>query len=169
MVVRTLLGVSTMLLAVACGQESGTAEDPPSATPSGPAPTATSTAGVRHDQTGIDQPPPFRVRYDGHELVLYPHTYCYANGCVDGFDPNPTDIGSPAEIQVYVPVEGFALSVYAEELTREPRPDQPSFNATCGGRRFEVPVEDLGDGWYSVRAFILSDGTYLSGGLGEVL
>jgi hypothetical protein len=51
-----------------------------------------------------------------------------------------------------VPVKEFTLSVYAKELTREPRPDDPSFNATCGGRSFEVPVEDLGDGWYSVLA-----------------
>lgn len=153
MVVRTLLAVSTILLATACGQQSVTAEDPATATPSGPTPAATSTAGVRHDQTGIDQPPAFRVRYDGQELALYPHTYCYDNGCVDGFDPNPPDIGSPVEIQVYVPVKEFTLSVYARELTREPRPDQPSFNATCGGRSFEVPVEDLGDGWYSVRTF----------------
>jgi len=107
---------------------------------------------VRHDQTGMDQPPAFRVRYDGQELTLYPHAYCYDNGCVDGFDPNPPDIGSPVEIQVYVPVEEFTLSVYARELTREPQPDQRSFNATCGGRSFEVPVEDLGNGWYSVRA-----------------
>lgn len=152
MVVRTLLAVSTMLLAAACGQETLTADDPPTATPIGPAPTATSTAGVRHDQTGIDQPPAFRVRYDGQELALYPHTYCYDNGCVDGFDPNPTDIGSPVEIQVYVPVKEFTLSVYARELTRAPRPNQPSFNATCGGRSFEVPVKDLGDGWYSISA-----------------
>lgn len=150
--VRILLAVPTMLLVVACGQEGLTAVDPPSATPSGPAPTATSTAGVRDDETGPDGPPPFRVRYDRQELVLHPHTWCYANGCVDGVVSNPPEIGSPGEIQVYVPVQEFGLSVYARELTRAPRPDQPSFNATCGGRSFEMPVEDLGDGWYSVQA-----------------
>jgi hypothetical protein len=147
--VRILLAVSTMLLA-ACGQEGLTAVDPPSATPNGPAPTATTTAGVRH--RGADGPPPFRVRYDRQELVLHPHTYCYANGCVDGVVADPPDIGSPAEIQVYVPVEEFALYVHARELTSPPRPDDPFFNATCGGRSFEMPVEDLGDGWYSVSA-----------------
>lgn len=150
--VRILLAVSTLLLVVACGEEGLTAVDPPTATPDGPAPTATTTAGVRHDETGPDSPPPFRVRYDGQELVLHPHTYCYDTGCVDGVDANPPDIGSPAEIQVYVPVEEFALSVHARELIRPPQPDQPSFDATCGGRSLEVPVEDLGDGWYSVRA-----------------
>jgi hypothetical protein len=148
--VRILLAVSTMLLLAACGQEGLTAVDPPSATPSGPAPTATTTAGVRHHEG--DGPPPFRVRYDRQELVLHPHAYCYANGCADGVAADPPDIGSPAEIQVYVPVEEFTLSVHARELTSPPRPDDPFFNATCGGRSFEMPVEDLGDGWYSVRA-----------------
>jgi hypothetical protein len=148
--VRMLLAVSTMLLLAACGQEGLTAVDPPSATPSGPAPTATTTAGVRH--RGADGPPPFRVRYDRQELVLNPHTYCYANGCVDGVVTSPPDIGSPAEIQVYVPVEEFELSVHVRELTTPPRPGEPSVDATCGGRSFEMPVEDLGDGWYSVRA-----------------
>ena len=147
--VKILLAVSTMLLLAACGQQGPTAVDPPSATPSGPAPTATTTAGVRHSEPV--GPPPFRVRYDRQELVLHPHTSCY-DGCVDGVDSDPPDIGSPAEIQVYVPVEEFELSVHARELTSPPRPDEPSFDATCGGRSFEMPVEDLGDGWYSVRA-----------------
>lgn len=147
--VKILLAVSTMLLLAACGQEGPTAVDPPIATPSGPAPTATTTAGVRHSEPV--GPPPFRVRYDRQELVLHPHTSCY-DGCVDGVDSDPPDIGSPAEIQVYVPVEEFELSVHARELTSPPRPDEPSFDATCGGRSFEMPVEDLGDGWYSVRA-----------------
>jgi hypothetical protein len=149
---RMLLAVTTVLLLAACGQEGLTAVAPPSATPSGPAPTATTTAGVRHAVTGPDGPPPFRVRYDRHELVLHPHTYCYGNGCVDGVVAEPPDIGSPAEIQVYVPVEEFALSVHARELTGVTRPGEPSSAATCGGRSFEMPVEDLGDGWYSVRA-----------------
>lgn len=144
-----LLVVSTVLLLSACGQEGLTAVDPPSASPGGPAPTATATAGVRHGESV--GPPPFRVRYDRQELVLHPHTSCY-DGCVDGVDTDPPDVGSPAEIQVYVPVEGFALSVHARELTGRPRSDDPFSNATCGGRSFEMPVEDLGDGWYSVRA-----------------
>jgi hypothetical protein len=150
---RILLAMSAMLLTAACGNDALTAVDPPTSTPGGPSPTATSTAGVRHDQTGVEQPPPFRVRYNGHELAIHPHTYCYDSGCVDGFDANPTGIGSPGEIQVYVPVREFKLSVHARELTREPRTDHPYFNATCGGRSFEMPAEDIGDGWYSVRPF----------------
>lgn len=155
--VRILLALPTMLLLAACGQDGRdglTAVDPPSASLSGPAPTATTTGGVRHDVTGQDGPPPFRVRYDRQELVLHPHTYCYGNGCVDGVIADPPDIGSPAEIQVYVPVAEFALTVQAREVTGPPRPGDPSSStATCGGRSFEMPVEDLGDGWYAVRAF----------------
>lgn len=153
MSMRILLAVSALLWVAACGSSGQTAGGPPGSAPTGPEPTATSTAGTRHGQTGIEQPPPFRVRYDGHELAIHPYTYCYDGGCVDGFDADPPDIGSPGEIRVHVPVPEFELSVYARELTRKPRPDKPFTDVTCGGRSFEVPVEDLGDGWYAVRPF----------------
>jgi hypothetical protein len=148
MEMRVLLVVVSLLLTCACGQQSVIAEESPNATPSGSAPTATITGGTEHEHTSVEQPPPFRVRYDERELVLHPHTYCYDSGCVDGVDPSPTDIGSPGEIQVYVPVREFELSVYAKELTRVPGHEENPF---CGGRTFEVPVEDLGDGWYAVH------------------
>lgn len=147
---RILLVCMSLLLTSACGQQSLTAQDPPSSTPSGPAPTTTITGGAKNERSPVEQPPPFRVRYDDRELVLHPHTYCYDSGCVDGFDPSPTDIGSPAEIQVYVPVREFELSVYARQLRRVPGQEDNPF---CGGRSFEVPVEDLGDGWYAVRPY----------------
>ncbi|HSX68951.1 hypothetical protein [Nocardioides sp.] len=95
--------MAVTLAATACGHDSLAAVDPPAPRPSSPAPTATTTAGPQHEQTGIDQPPPFRVVYDGHGLAVHPHTYCYDSGCVDGFSSDPPDIGSPEEIQVYVP------------------------------------------------------------------
>jgi hypothetical protein len=153
MLMRTLLAVPALLLAAACGNGAPTAAGPPAPAAGGPAPTATSTAGVRHEQAGIDQPPPFRVRYGSQEVAIHPHTYCYDGGCVDGSDPNPPDLGSPGAIQVYVPVADFELSVYARERAREPSPDRSLTDATCGERSFEVPVEELGDGWYTVRPF----------------
>ncbi|HXH77434.1 hypothetical protein [Nocardioides sp.] len=146
---RALPILLLLALLTACGQPSVTAQESPTATPSEPS--STSTSGEEGGPGGIEPPPPFRVWHDGRELVLHPHTYCYGGGCVDGVNLDPPDVGSPEEIQVHVPVQEFALSVYAQELTREPRPDDPSFNATCGGRSFEVPVEDLGDGWYALR------------------
>lgn len=147
---RTVVLVAAMLLTGACGaQPSLTVHDGPTSTPSGPAPTATSTSGAQPEVPGTP-PPPFRVRYDGQELVLHPHTYCLG-ACVDGVPLSPPDVGSPAELQVYVPVEELTLSAQARELTREPRPNQPSFDASCGGRTFALPVEDLGEGWNAVR------------------
>ena len=147
---RTVLVVAASLLTCACGgQPSLTVHEEPTATPTGPAPTATSTSGAQPEVPG-SPPPPFRVRYDEQELVLHPHTYCLG-ACVDGVPLSPPEVGSPVELQVYVPVEEFTLSVHARELTREPRPDRPFFNATCGGRSFALPVEDLGDGWWVVR------------------
>jgi hypothetical protein len=148
---RTVLVVAAMLLTGACGgQTSLTVHEAPSSTPTGPAPTVTSTSGGEPGGIPGNPPPPFRVRYDGQELVLHPHTYCLG-ACVDGIATNPPEVGSPARLQVYVPVEEFTLSAYARELTSEPRPNQPSFEFTCGGRSFALPVEDLGDGWYAVR------------------
>ncbi|HSX68950.1 hypothetical protein [Nocardioides sp.] len=43
--------------------------------------------------------------------------------------------------------------MHARELTQDPKPGQTSSEATCGGRSFEVPAKDLGDGWYAVRPF----------------
>lgn len=149
---RTVPVVAAMLLTCACGgQPSLTVHESPTSTPSGPAPTVTRTSGAQPDGIpGSDPPAPFRVRYDGQELVLHPHTYCLG-ACVDGVALDAPEVGSPAELQVYVPVEEFTLSAHARELTREPRPNQPSFDASCGGRTFALPVEDLGEGWYAVR------------------
>ena len=154
---RLLLALAAPLLLAACGTTDPSTGAPrtPDPTTTAAAPTATTTAtttaGTRHTGTSIEQPPPFRVQYDGHELALRPHTYCYGDGCVDGVATDPPDIGAPAEVRVHVPVARFELSVFAREITREPRADRPFADVTCGGRSFEVPVEDLGDGWYALR------------------
>jgi hypothetical protein len=133
-----LASVALCALATACGADTGTgAPPPPPASAQLPAPTATVTSGPRHTGTGIEQPPPFTVRYDAHELVLRPHTYCYANGCVDGYAEHPPTVGSPASVAVYVPVEGFGLQAFFTDESRR-----------CGGRVQEADVQDLGEGWY---------------------
>ena len=150
LLILTSVVLTSLLLTTACGQQSLTVEESLAASPTGPAPTATTTAGPQYE-LDVEQPPPFRVRYDGEELVLHPATYCYDSGCVDGADLDPPDVGSPAELQVHVPVPEFGLSVHAREITGEAGPDRSYADLTCGGRTFEVPVEDLGDGWYAVR------------------
>ena len=132
---------SLLLLLCACGSETGAptigGPDPASPPSSGAAasPTATTTGGPVISGTGIEAPPPFRLRYDDHELVLMPHTWCYDSGCVDGFSEHPPSIGSPASVQVFVPVEGWELSASFTPADRR-----------CGRYQTVTPTED--DGWY---------------------
>jgi hypothetical protein len=98
----------------------------------------TITHGPRYD-TSVEQPPPFRVRYGDTELHLNPVTYCYRTGCVDGFDDNPPQVGSPEELFVFVPVFP-ELSV-----------GQIEGGDSCDGREVTAEVTFLGDGWWSVR------------------
>jgi hypothetical protein len=102
-------------------------------------PTVTITHGVRHSGD-IEQPPPFRVRFGGTELHLNPHTYCYGNGCVDGFDNDPPSVGSPDELFVFVPVPAF------DQLTVQ----QLAGGGPCG-RAVDAEVTPLGGHWWRVR------------------
>lgn len=86
----------------------------------------------------VEQPPPFRIRYDDTELHLNPVTYCYRSGCVDGRDADPPDVGSPEQLSVYVP--NFP------EFTVE----QIGGGDYCMGRRVTAEVTRLGQGWWSV-------------------
>lgn len=147
------LAAPALLLAVlltGCGTEEPTAGRAPAAAPGATtSPTATTTAGpTPAGGSRIEAPPPFRVRYGGRELVLHPHTYCYGNGCVDGVVTEPTDVGSPADLLVHVPVRRFRLEVSLTEV----RPGQQS-RRSCAGRQMRAPVEDLGGGWYRIRPF----------------
>lgn len=109
---------------------------PPAAVP---AATVTISGGPRHGPE-IEQPPPFLVRYGGTELRLFPHTYCYARGCADGFDDDPPSIGSPEEIYVFVPVAGFT-NLVVDQVEGE----------YCVGRQVRAEAVPLGEGWWSVR------------------
>ncbi|PUB26960.1 hypothetical protein C8K30_105188 [Promicromonospora sp. AC04] len=124
------------LLLAGCA-ESATGAPPTSV----PSPTATTTHGNKWpDDADMDQPPPFEVRYDDEALVLYPYTFCYDNGCADGFDEDPPSIGSPARIYVHVAVAGFselAVSQVAGDY------DDPDLTV-------EADAEPLGNGWWLV-------------------
>lgn len=142
---RILAGLVLLLALTACGREDDTAHDdtgPVEPAAGAPAPTATTT----HGTTMKGGPPPFRIQYDGKELALAAHTYCYGNACVDGVIQTPLDIGSPEELRVYVPVPEFELGVHL--LGASGGKVDP-----CRGPAFEAPVEDLGGGWYLVRPF----------------
>lgn len=143
---RTIAGLLLVLALTACSRENDIARDdtgPVEPAAGAPTPTATTT----HGTTTKGGPPPFRIRYDGKEIRLGPHTYCYGNSCVDGFDPDPVDIGSPAEVRVFVPGVFPELDVYLHEHVAD------GDEARCEGRAFAAPAEDLGGGWYLLRPF----------------
>ncbi len=135
--VSAVIAPVAILLAACADPVAGPAGPPPVAVPS---PTATSTHGAWENAGELDQPPPFEVRYGEEALVLYAYTFCYDNGCADGFDDDPPSIGSPSEILVHVPVADF------DELIA----DQTRGGDQCGGRRVEADTESLGDGWWLV-------------------
>lgn len=138
---RLARATSTALLCTAlagCGsQVSTTGADDPLPVPAGATtPTATTTAGT--EMTGMEGPPPFRVRHDDQELVLFPYSFCFASGCADGAPSDVVSVGSPAEVRVFVPVEGWDLE--ATVTTGDPR---------CGRRQTVRP--EGADGWYVLR------------------
>ena len=101
-------------------------------------PSVTTTAGPEMTGTGMEGPPPYRLRFDGRELVLRPHTWCYRSGCVDGVVRRPPSVGDPAAVRVRVPVDGWGL---VATFTPAGQP--------CGRRQSVQPVKDAG--WYVLR------------------
>jgi hypothetical protein len=60
---------------------------------------------------GLEPPPPVRVHYSGRSVELRAWTFCYRNGCADGFPPkDPVDVGSPDEVRVEFPLPGWTFS-----------------------------------------------------------
>jgi hypothetical protein len=59
----------------------------------------------------FDPPPAMRLHYGDESIALRPWTYCYVTTCADGVPPNNLpDIGSPEQLVVEFPVEGWRLS-----------------------------------------------------------
>ena len=139
---RRLLGpvgavLGALLVLVGCGsQRPDTVTLEPASGPG--APTVTTTAGADTTGSDLEPPPPFVLRYDRQELVLRPYTFCFDSGCADGMPIDPPDIGSPGEVEVFVPVEGWDL-----EATFTTGGD-------CG-RRQTVEPSSRGDGWFLLR------------------
>ncbi|UNK71804.1 hypothetical protein [Microbacterium sp. H1-D42] len=106
-----------------------------------PTPTATVDAGGAGVE-GMNRPGPFVIRYDGTELQLSPHTWCFTNGCADGVDENPPSVGSSDELLVRFDEDGFD-SLVASQFSGD--------DDYCAGRTVEATVTDIGDGWWRVE------------------
>lgn len=99
----------------------------------------TTTAGNDGDDPGavpdFPSPPPVRIAWDGGSASLDPWTFCFANGCADGAPPeHPEDVGSPGEVRVSYPLEGWTFSVEFQEAGKR-----------CGRRQY-APLEPGPDG-----------------------
>lgn len=134
--VGVALGVLAVLVS-ACGPATVPAVGPAgTATEAPSAPITTRTAGPEITGTGMETPPPYRLQYDDHELVLRPHTWCYDTGCVDGvLQTDPPSVGSPDAIRVRVPVQDWDLTA-----TFTPAGQR------CG--RMQSVQPKSADGWY---------------------
>ena len=121
-----------------CGSHVSTtgADDPVPVRAGATTPVGTTTSGP--DMTGIEAPPPFRVRADDQEIVLRPYAFCFRNGCADGAPTHVVSVGSPAEVHVFVPVDGWDLEATVT-----------TGDVQCGRRQTVRP--DGADGWYVLR------------------
>ena len=98
---RTLLARLSLpplvLLAAGCGSATGVGGDGPGSGGDG--------------SEDVDAPPPVEIAYDGGSASLDPWTYCYGSVCADGAPPEePHFVGSPAEVRVSYPLEGWTFS-----------------------------------------------------------
>lgn len=88
----------------------------------------------------LKAPPPVTIRYGDDAVELQPWTYCYGTGCADGIPPeDPHDIGSPSEVIIEFPLEGWTFGA--------------SFKTADGdcARDFPAETEGLGDGRFLLR------------------
>lgn len=84
---------------------------------------------------GLDRPPDMRLHYGEQSVDLRPWTYCYGLACVDGAPPrNPPDVGSPEQVIVEFPLEGWRLRATFE-----------ASGERCA-RTFSSPLEEIEPG-----------------------
>jgi hypothetical protein len=103
---------SGLILLVACGQPSDRAGSPSrSKVPESHAP----SSGEEGSELGFDRPPPVTVHYDNESIELEAWTFCYDSGCADGMPPeNPPNVGSPEEVTIGFPLEGWSFEASFE-------------------------------------------------------
>lgn len=107
----------------------------PSAEPSSPQPSEGSEA-----KRGKNEPPLVTVSSSTESIELSAWSYCFGNRCASGSPPpNPPDIGSPDEVFVEFPLEGWSFDAYFS----------PS-GQRCG-RVQKAAIEEAEDGRFVLR------------------
>ena len=80
-------------------------------------------------------PPPVTVRSSDQSVELTAWSYCYGDRCISGGPPpEPPDVGSPSEVFVEFPLDGWTFDAYFTPAGEK-----------CG-RIQGVPLEDTGEG-----------------------
>jgi hypothetical protein len=91
-------------------------------------------------------PPPVTVSGGGRSIELEAWTYCFGNGCADGFPPaNPPDLGAAPRIEIDFPLDGWTFEA---EFT--------PVGQACP-RRQMVPAEQTGAQTHALEPAGLAD------------
>jgi hypothetical protein len=124
---------------VACGEDTSNGA---STGPVDPERTASHPDG-RGEQVGGDGdgdlrgPPDVRVRFGDEFVDLSAWTFCYTTGCVDGGPPpSPPDVGSPEQVVVEFPLEGWTFKASFQPAGRR-----------CA-RSFPAKLDEIGSGQF---------------------
>jgi hypothetical protein len=134
-----VLVVVGMLVLVSCGQPAGNDAAGPRSTTEAHQPPDDGHDGDG-SELGFDRPPPVTVRDDDQSFELDAWTFCYDSGCADGAPPeNPPDIGSPDEVYVEFPLDGWRF-----DASFKPSGEK------CP-RSFPMPLEEVDDGVFLLK------------------
>lgn len=154
---RTGLVLAALALAAACGDATST--DARSDGDLHEASPAQSREVEPHGGSGeLEAPPPVTVHYSDESVELHAWTYCYRMGCADGVPPpNPADVGSPEEVLVDFPLDGWRFQATFTPTGEEcGRVQTVHLDPTGDGRFVLTPAGHAGS--YDVTLFGKGDG-----------
>ena len=107
---------------------------PPVTTPD-KTPTSDGSSPPAATKRGRNTPPPVTVRSSDQSVELTSWSHCFGNRCISGGPPpEPPDVGSPDEVFVEFPLDGWSFDAYFTPAGEK-----------CG-RIQQAPVEDTGEG-----------------------
>jgi hypothetical protein len=102
---------------------------------------ATGSGGETGSEPDLTEPPPITLHLADRDLELRPWTWCYGNGCVDGWHGDDLEsVGSPSSVEFSFPEEDWHFTATFNEHGVE----------KCA-RRISMPVEPAGDGSWVIE------------------
>lgn len=117
-------------------------------------------------ESHVEEPPPVTLHLADGDVDLDAWTWCWANGCADGARPrDPTDVGSPAEVEFSFPRSDWRFTATFNEHGVEDCPRRISVRTDPTGNRswrvapagpagtWDVDIEGAGDGGDVITTF----------------